>query len=242
MRRWSSPSTIILLIAMWLLVTVAVALWAASSVARQDSVDVTAPLPPIDVSQRATTSLADQTIASVVSANGSVIPGEEGSWILSAPVASDDLAYRLLDPPLGVKAMINGGPSGFDCAWIGLAVAGGADLGLSATGLDPQTTGVTMQCQIPDDIRVVAGLRGKMVLRMTEPSTVPSLPRSAVVGDANQGQVIVVQGDGTLEARVVQLGVADTYHVAITGGLTSDELVMLSPTQADFTQAANTPP
>jgi hypothetical protein len=61
-----------------------------------------------------------------------------------------------------------------------------------------------------------------------------SLPLTAVVGSAEQGQVIVVAADGTTSVRDVELGVADTFNVAITSGLEPDEQVLAAPVQTDF--------
>ncbi|MBX3070982.1 MAG: hypothetical protein KF883_10825 [Thermomicrobiales bacterium] len=229
----------LLVFALLLLLASGVSWFVASSVAGDDSAeDLTAPLPPVTLDQRATVSLSGATITPVVSANATVVPDGEGGWWLEAVAPTDELAYRLLDPPVGVKALINGGPSGFDCDWVGLGQAGGgtAVVAESVRGMPAETTGVTMRCQIPEDVRVVAGMRGLMVLRMGDPVETEALPVTAVVGDAVQGQVIVVHGDSTTEVRTVELGVSDIYNIEITGGLEADELVLQNPTQYDFTQ------
>jgi hypothetical protein len=191
------------------------------------------------------------------------------TWILESPAANDDIAYRLLDPPVGVRAQINGGPSGFECPWVGLGQSGvtgpdpatpvaspqngsaALDLrplafvpmdgsnqgGASDPVAPPSTSGVTLRCAIPDTVRVAAGMRGLMVLRMADPVDALALPVTAVVGSVGQGQVVVVHDDGTIELRMVQLGVSDIYHVAITDGLEPAEAVLQNPTQADFAQA-----
>lgn len=226
------------LLVVWILVTAAVSFLVARNASGDDEADVTAPLPPVAISQRATVSLTETTIVPVVSADATVV-NVDGAWLLEAPAPTDDLAYRLLDPPVGVKAMINGGPSGFDCAWVGLGQAGATEtLSESARDLTPTTTGVTMRCQIPDDVRVVAGMSGLMVLQMGEPVTAQSLPVTAVVGTAGEGQVIVVQADGATGVRTVSLGVSDVYNIEITGGLDPSEVVLETPVQADFSEAA----
>lgn len=93
----------------------------ASLASREPTTDRTAPLPSIALEQRATVVLEETPITPVVSADGTVFQGPSG-FLLEAPVASDELAYRLLDAP--VKALIKGGPSGFDCAWLGLGQPG----------------------------------------------------------------------------------------------------------------------
>lgn len=218
----------------WVVITAGVSFLVARAAADDaDAVDVTQPLPAVALDQRATASLSDKTIVPIVSAGGTVVQSGEG-WALEAPVLSDDLAYRLLDPPVGVKALIKGGPVGFACTWVGIGQPGSAEVVTGAGGLARDTSGVTMRCQIPADVRVVAGMNGTMVLQMAPPVTVPALPLSAVVGGAAQGQVVVVRADGTAEVRTVQLGTSDVYNIQITGGLEPTEQVLVGPTQADL--------
>ncbi len=237
----------------WIVVTAGVSVHVARNAAPEESqIDVTAPLPPVGLEQRATVSLAETTIVPIVSANGTVVRYDD-TWTLEASASSDDVAYRLLDPPVAVRAQINGGPSGFACPWVGLGQSGvvglvvmGEENEREAQAATPQTSlpistsggvaGVTMRCEIPDDVRVAAGMSGLMVLQMDQPNDAQALPVTAVVGSAEQGQVVVVSEDGTTEVRTVQLGVSDIYNIEITDGLQSSEMVLQSPTQSDFIQ------
>ena len=229
--RWLNR---LVLLIVWVAITAGVSFLVARAASDEDVADVTAPVPPITAADRANASLSEQTIVPIVSASGSVVPDGEG-YRLEAPALSDDLAYRLLDPPMGVRALINGGPVGFDCTWIGIGPAGDFQVATGAGGLARETTNVTMRCRIPADVRVVAGMSGTMVLQMGTPTTAQALPISAVVGDAAQGQlVVVVRDDGTTTVRTVQLGVSDTYNIQITGGLDPAERVLLGPTQSDL--------
>jgi hypothetical protein len=227
----------------WVLVPTGVAFLVARAAADDDAAaDVTAPLPPVPIDQRATVSLAETSIVPIVSADGAVVQSSAG-WLLEAPAAPDELAYRLLDPPLAVKALIKGGPSGFTCEWAGLGQAGvgGVYAGDSASDLSPEATGVTMRCKIPPDVRVVAGLRGTMVLQMAKPATVQALPVTAVVGTAGQGQVVIVHEDGSTEVRNVELGVSDVFNIQVVSGLAADEIVLRNPTQSDFARSRGEP-
>lgn len=154
-----------------------------------------------------------------------------------------------------MKALINGGPTGFDCAWAGLGQAGVGGRGAvpiggasspepgnnsivdSSSKLAPTATGVTMRCTIPADVRVAAGMTGMMVLQMGKPTTTQALPVTAVIGSAGQGQVVVVKTDKSTEVRTVQLGVSDIYNIQITGGLDPSETVLQNPTQSDFARS-----
>ena len=266
----------IVFLLIWVLVTAGVSFYVARNADDDSAVDVTVPLPPVGIDQRATVSLKETTIVPVVSANGTVM-NYDGTWMLEAPATSADVAYRLLDPPVAVRAQINGGPSGFLCPWVGLGQVGvpgtatesnehettsatpeahlpdrnGINAfvpldaepgqpqqpGTTDTNPVPNTGNVTMRCAIPDDVRVAAGMSGLMVLQMGQPHDAQALPVTAVVGAVDQGQVVIVHDDDSTEVRTVQLGVSDIYNIEITGGLDPDEVVLQTPTQADFAQA-----
>lgn len=208
----------------WAIATTVIAFLVANQVASSDNDDDGALIaPPIAIDDRQTTALAPQTIQPVLSGEGTVIADGAG-WMIEAPVSPRALAYQLIDAPVSVKALIVGGPFGFDCPWIGL--------GQGADG------GVTMRCRIPADVRVVAGLSGTMVLTLSPPIEAHSLPVAAVVGTAGQGEVIVVALDGSTSARPVTIGAVDTFWVEITSGLSEGERVLVSPVQADFAAGA----
>jgi hypothetical protein len=172
--------------------------------------------------QRATVSLNSETISSIVSADGRVVKSTNG-WVLEAPATAPDVTYRLLTPPIGVKALVEGGPAGFDCVWAGLGQA--------------EDGSVTLRCSIPTTVQVAPGMAGTMVLQMGEPTDATALPIQAVVGSQGQGQVVVVK-DGKTTLRSLTLGISDAYWIEVTGGLQGDEQVLEYPTQADFAIAA----
>lgn len=220
------------LLVLWMVVTAGMAFLVARTAADSDTVDVTAPLPPITAANRETVSLSQQTIIPVVSAAGSVVADGE-NYVLEARALTDDLAYRLLDPPTGVRALINGGPVGFTCEWVGIGPPGG-QIEAGAGGLTREATNVAMRCRIPPDVRVVTGMSGTMVLQLGLPVDAMALPVSAVVGDAAQGQVVVVDDDGSTEVRTIQLGASDVYNMQVTDGLIPTERVLVAPTQSDL--------
>ena len=220
-RRLTSNA---LLIIFWLLITAGVAFLVARATGPEDS----APSIPgdpgvISLGTRSTVVATPKVIAAVISFNGQVTQDGEG-WLLEAPVTLADVAYRLIDPPIAVKALISGGPAGFDCAWAG-------------TGQAPDGS-VTARCEIPADIRVIPGLAGIMALQFDEPvAAETALPVSAVLGSTTQGQVIVVSADGARTLRSVQIGASDGLWIEITGGLQPGDQVLEFPTQRDFAEA-----
>lgn len=224
MRFVQTSGTGALKVLLWLLVTAGVAFLVARSSGQSTTVtDPALHVPQIQADQRQTTALEDVTIQPTLSGDGTVDEGEkDGTFVLQTTITTADQAYRLLHDPVGVKALIVGGPAGFDCAW---------------NGLVNTPSGLMMQCRIPNDIEVVAGLQGTMVLQLDDATEVTGLPVSAVVGTNQTGQVIVVQHDGSTEVRQVDLGRNDTFNVEITGGLNEGEEVYLNPVQSDFSGA-----
>lgn len=180
------------------------------------------PAPPVRLEDRQLVTLETVTIQPVISGEGWVVPGDEaGSWVIEAAVPPVD-AYHLIEfTPVGVKAAILGGPSGFDCSW--LEPGPGAE------------RSVVMRCQIPADLPMVEGLAATMVVQLDAPQTVTGLPATAVVAAGDQGQVVVVD-DGAATVRDVQVGDSDSFSVEILSGLQPDEQVLLAPIQRDFTE------
>lgn len=217
-RKWTvATSRLLVLIA----IPAAVAVLVAYNVEPADPEDdIPLVVPQITANQRQTTMLQEVNVQPVLSGDGTVVEldGDDG-FALQATISPADQAYRLLQDPVGVKALIVGGPAGFECSWDGLVNT---------------PSGLMMQCRVPDDIEVVAGLQGTMVLQLDAPSTVMGLPVSAVVGTNQQGEVIVLRADGTTEVRTVELGVSDAFNIEIIDGLDEGETVYLNPVQSEF--------
>ncbi|HQY29760.1 MAG TPA: hypothetical protein PK691_00635 [Thermomicrobiales bacterium] len=219
----SSLLSKLVLILIWALATAGIAwLVVRHSVTTTSDADILAEVPAIASTNRQTVGLTEETIAPVVSAEATVVQ-DGASFVLEAPAQPADLAYKLLDPPREVRALIDGGPAGFLCPWAGLTQRA-----------DGQ---VVMHCAIPADVRVVGGMTGTMVLQMGASITTQALPITAVVGSNGSGQVVVVAADGTTSIKTVQLGASDPFYIQITGGLDPTEQVLIVPTQRDFGQA-----
>lgn len=182
---------------------------------------VASSVPPIALEDRQVVRLEEETITPIFSGLALVVPAEEeGRFMLQAEISPTDLAYQLIQEPVGVKASISGGPAGFDCEWAGLGV-----------GMDGRAV---MQCIIPEDVVVVAGLGGIMGVQLESPTTAPALPVTAVRGTVDRGEVVVVRSDGSTDVRPVELGVQDAFYVQILSGLETDEDVLLTPFGTDF--------
>ncbi len=221
-KTWANRIALLLV---WVLVTAGVAFFVARNAATGDeAVDVTAPLPPVALDQRATVSLEEQTIVPIISANA-IVMRYDGTWMLEAPATSDDVAYRLLDPPVASAPRSTAVPlasHAHGSVWGKAAFraprrrkmararntgryAARRGAGSSAaytvrpmafvpmgdvpgsrnkpdtpdTGVQPSTAGVTMRCEIPDDVRVAAG--------MTRADGVADGPAARCPGTAGDG-------------------------------------------------------
>jgi len=127
------------LLLVWVLATAGIAFLVARTATHESSADLTAPQPVVSSSQRVTVSLTETMIVPIVSGDGSVVASPSG-YLLEAPVSTDDLAYRLLDPPVGVKALIKGGPAGFECIWVGLGQPGVISTPAASPSASPAAT------------------------------------------------------------------------------------------------------
>lgn len=184
---------------------------------RSDSIESP---PAAGLQERETVGLSDVVIQTVISGDGIVVE-EDGAFFIEAPISPSDQAYKLINEPFAIRALIDGGPAGFDCQW---------------AGLTDGDQGLRMRCEIPADVLVVSGLQGTMVVQMIEPTTVQGLPASAVIGRNQVGQVVVKTDSGT-EIRTIEIGEADDMSVEVVGGLESGEHVYLYPIESDFREA-----
>lgn len=218
--RTSLPGRLSLIL-IWLLVTSSIAFMVARYAVESAPSDNMLPIPEIALDQRETVSKSTQFISPIVSTNATV-QEEDGTWYLEGPVTPAEAAYRLLEEPVGVKALINGGPSEFNCVWTGLSEISGG--------------GVAAQCEIPDSVPVAAGMTGRMVIQLEEPQEAEAIPVTAVVGVEDTGEVLVVS-NGNLVVRTVELGSHDPFWIEITSGLDAQDVVLAYPTQSDFAKA-----
>lgn len=190
--------------------------------------------------EEATVSLEDRDISSLLTLDSLVVSSNNG-YQLQSTVTSDAIAYQLAtSEPYRVRAVINGRAGGFECSWSGV-VAG--DVPVSSgeqpvQGERPESSaGVTVACDIPEDVVVVQGLTGVMAIALESPQKVPTLPRTAVFGSQQSGVVIVVSDTGERQRREVTLGESDTQYVEIVSGLQPNEKVLAVPLETDLLSA-----
>lgn len=205
----------------WLVATMSVAAITARAASPGGGTAGTAPVPePASLAARPTVVLSRHTIEPVLSLDGAVRPRAGGGFVVVAPVAPDDAAYRLVHRPVAVRAAIRGGPAGFGCPFVAL------------TAHAPDAPGVDLTCAVPKGVLVVAGLAATVVVVLDRPVEADALPLSAVVGSAERGQVVVFD-NGALRTVGVTIGRSDSEWVEITGGLAAGTPVLERPTSAD---------
>lgn len=136
-----------------------------------------------------------------------------------------DQIYRLYTRPKSIKLAIDHGPAPFPCTLI--------DYGLSAA---ENSSDVQVRCRVPADRKVFPGVRAEMAITTDSVKKAVVVPISAVLGDAETGQVTVVKPDGAHEARTVVLGINDGRRVQVIGGLKAgDKILDRAPEDPAFT-------
>ncbi|ABW09962.1 hypothetical protein Franean1_0501 [Parafrankia sp. EAN1pec] len=235
-RRPTARNRLVGLLA-WLAATIAVAAvtarLAAPDIASTGAAGLTSDIAETTLADRATVVLAQRRIEPVLSLDGRVVPSDpasDGGFDIVAPVRPEDVAYRLIDPPRRIRAAVVGGPSGFDCEYQSLA----ADSGATEAGATA-AAGTSVRCRIPASIRVVPGLSATIGIAWSEPRVTSVLPLTAVLGAAQQGQVVVVDAAGShTSVRTVALGASDATWIEVSSGLAAGERVLARPVQSDL--------
>ncbi|WP_346148868.1 hypothetical protein, partial [Kitasatospora cinereorecta] len=137
-------------------------------------------------------------------------------------VLPPEAAYRILGGTLTARALITSGPGPFDCPIVQAPARAGGD---QAQPAGAPGGGAAVVCAVPADVRVFDGLTGTVAVRSAEATGVLLLPKAAVAGSAQRGEVTVVAPDGARQVREVGLGISDGSRVEITSGLAEHDRV-----------------
>lgn len=161
----------------------------------------------------------------------SVIPGQafavgepvgklqQPIFVVSGSIAPEQ-QYRLLNEPTEAEVTISGGPAPFTCT--GLTISTPTD---PTTG-EPSSSGPTVRCTVPSEIRVFPGLSAQMVIAGGIAENVLVVPITAVEGTAETGNVYFVLPDGSTELRPVVLGLNDGINVEVKEGLAEGDVIL----------------
>jgi macrolide-specific efflux system membrane fusion protein len=149
------------------------------------------------------------------------------SFNVTATIAPEQL-YRLSAQPTEAQVTVTGGPAPFTCTGLTIITPlAGAGSGGGDSGGDGQTSsGTTVRCVVPADVRVFPGLVADLTISGGVADNVLTVPMTAVQGAADTGVVYVIGADGTQEERPVTLGLSDGVNVEIIDGLDEGEMVL----------------
>lgn len=140
-------------------------------------------------------------------------------YVIRATVTDPAAVYDLMRPPTTAKTRILGGPAGFVVRY-------------ERRSYDPTDGSVTLTLAVPDEVRVVEGLRTSTAFVVSRRTAVPTLPLTAVQGTTGTGQVVVVDGD-RLVVTPVKLGQHDGSRVEVNG-LPAATRLLRYPLASDF--------
>ncbi|MEU3230358.1 peptidase M23 [Nocardiopsis alba] len=169
--------------------------------------------------------LDDVLVGDVLEPGATVATVSSGKFQAVAQVPANDL-YRFYDDPGEIMLKIDKGPPAAECEFIGL----GAGNDSSSEGDDEtgggEGGGSELSCRVPSDLTVFDGVQGKLSVSTGEAENVIVIPVTAVRGNSESGEVIVIGDDGSEEVREISLGLSDGNFLEVTEGLSVGEKVM----------------
>lgn len=157
-----------------------------------------------------------------IAAGDEVAKVSPGTFSITAAIKPEE-QYRLIQQPESAKVTVVGGPAEFTCTGLVIGTATAATSG--EDGADA-ATGPSVRCAVPGDVRVFAGLTGKLALPGASAKDALTLPVTAVKGSSQTGTVWLLDEEGTTVKTDVKLGVTDGTLMQITEGLAEDATVL----------------
>jgi len=177
------------------------------------STDIIAPTSGIVVS----VSVEPGQVISIGDAVAVVAPSD---YVAQAQVAPE-LLYRLYREPDEVALQIDHGPAPFGCPFLSL----GTELGAG----NPLDAPVYLTCSVPNNVRVFAGVRARVVVTTGHVEDVVSVPVEAVSGGADTGVVWIVGAGGEATPHTVTLGLTDGLRIEVVSGLAVSDRILEFP-------------
>lgn len=143
-----------------------------------------------------------------------------------AQIPANDL-YRFYEEPGDIVLEITKGPAAEQCDFLSLGPSESSSVPEGEEAGDAGGGGtVELACRIPSDLQVFDGVQGKLSVSTGKVSNVVVVPATAVRGNSEKGEVLVVSSDGAEEAREVELGITDGSLVEVVSGLSAGEQVV----------------
>lgn len=169
--------------------------------------------------------LDDVRVDDVLEPGAKVATVSTGEFHAVAQVPANDL-YRFYDDPGEIMLQIDKGPPAAECDFLALGASeqeGSGEEGAEAGGTGG---GSELTCRIPSDLTVFDGVRGKLSVSTGEVENVVVVPVTAVRGNTESGEVVVVDDGGAEETREVSLGMSDGQVIEVTEGLSVGDQVL----------------
>ncbi len=170
--------------------------------------------------------LKDVQVDDVLEPGAKVATVTTGEFHAIAQVPSNDL-YRFYEDPGEIMLQVDKGPPAAECEFIGLGAAEQEDSGEEGSeGGGGGGGGSQLTCRVPSDLTVFDGVQGKLSVSTGEAENVVVVPVTAVRGNVDSGEVVVVDDGGSEEVREVSLGMSDGRLIEVTEGLSVGEQVL----------------
>jgi len=168
----------------------------------------------------------------VVSVGDVVATVSPGTMSVSGTLTPDQ-QYRLLGAPADAQVTLKGGPAPFTCTNLRIGAAA-PTTGTTDTTQVADTTGQSasgvVTCAIPAGVIAFPGLGADMAITNGTAENAVVVPVTSVQGSVQNGNVWVVQPDGTSTSKPVTLGLTDGETVQIVAGLAlGDEILQFIP-------------
>ncbi|MFJ9555015.1 HlyD family efflux transporter periplasmic adaptor subunit [Nocardiopsis sp. NPDC101807] len=173
--------------------------------------------------------LDDVLVGDVLEPGAAVAEVAPDQFRAVASIPANDL-YRFYEDPEDIMLKIDKGPPADACEFLSLGTGGGGggedaggETGEEGAGGDG---GSLLTCRVPSDLQVFDGVRGQLSVTTGEAENVLVVPVTSVRGTSEEGEVVVVSGDGSEEVREVRLGMSDGSLVEVTEGLGVGDMIM----------------
>ena len=95
---------------------------------------------------------------------------------------------------------------------------------------------VTIQTEQPSDTQLPEGLSAVAEIIIREQSDQLLVPIQALFGSVNEPILLISNPDGTLEPRVVTLGISDDFWTVVENGVSEGETILMTVVGADTSQ------
>ena len=169
----------------------------------------------------------------VVSVGDVVATVSPGTMSVSGTLTPDQ-QYRLLGAPADAQVTLKGGPAPFTCTNLRIGAAapttGTTDTTQVADTATGQSASGVVTCAIPAGVIAFPGLGADLAITNGTAENAVVVPVTSVQGSVQNGNVWVVQPDGTSTSKPVTLGLTDGETVQIVEGLAlGDQILQFIP-------------